>query len=85
MSLNIKNAETERLAKALADETGESITAAVTVAVNERLARLRTDAVVAQRRARIDDIRADAGPRWREPWRTGDHGDLLYDDAGLPG
>jgi antitoxin VapB len=37
MSLNIKNPETYRLVKELADATGESMTTAVTEAVRERL------------------------------------------------
>ena len=37
MALNIKNDETHRLARALAEETGETLTEAVTVAVRERL------------------------------------------------
>jgi antitoxin VapB len=41
MALNIKNAETYRLAQALADETGETLTKAVSVAVRERLASLQ--------------------------------------------
>ncbi len=40
MSLNIKNAETYRLVRELADLTGESMTGAVTEAVRERLERL---------------------------------------------
>jgi len=40
MALNIKNKETYRLAQALAKETGETLTEAVTVAVRERLASL---------------------------------------------
>jgi hypothetical protein len=35
MSLNIKNEETQRLARQLAAVTGESMTAAVTLAVRE--------------------------------------------------
>jgi antitoxin VapB len=41
MALNIKSDETHRLAQALAEETGESLTEAVTVAVRERLASLQ--------------------------------------------
>jgi antitoxin VapB len=37
MALNIKNEETHRLAQVLAEETGETLTEAVTVAVRERL------------------------------------------------
>lgn len=41
MALNIKDEGTDRLVRELAAETGETITAAVTVAVRERLERLR--------------------------------------------
>lgn len=39
MALNLKNQETERLARELARITGESLTVAVTVALKERLDR----------------------------------------------
>jgi antitoxin VapB len=39
MALNIKNAEADRLAHALAEKTGESITEAVVKALRERLTR----------------------------------------------
>lgn len=41
MALNIKNEEAHRLVQALADETGETLTEAVTVAVRERLESLQ--------------------------------------------
>lgn len=41
MALNIKSPEADRLARELADATGESITTAVSIALQERLARLR--------------------------------------------
>ena len=41
MPLNIKDPETDRLARELAGATGESITIAVSVAVRERLDRVR--------------------------------------------
>lgn len=41
MALNIKNPQTEKLAHEIAKETGESLTQAVTVALEERLERLR--------------------------------------------
>ena len=40
MTLNIKDPETDRLARELADRTGESLTAAVAVALRERLERV---------------------------------------------
>jgi antitoxin VapB len=86
MSLNIKNAETERLARQLAAATGESVTSAITIAVRERLDRVRgrESSEVAARENRLREISKDAGKRWVEPYRSGDHGDLLYDEAGLP-
>ena len=34
--------------------------------------------------ARLLAIAADSGPRFKEPYGTIDHADLLYDEAGLP-
>jgi len=86
MSLNIKNDEATSLARQLASATGESLTHAVTVAVRERLDRVRADqeGVLADRAARIREIARDAARRWVEPYRSIDHGELLYDEAGLP-
>ncbi len=41
MPLNIKDPQTDRLARELAKQTGESLTAAVATAVRERLERIR--------------------------------------------
>lgn len=83
MGLNLKNNETHQLAKELSALTGESMTAAVTVAVRERLERIR-----AARRSSLADrllaIGKDCAPRIKEPFRSIEHGDLLYDDLGLP-
>ncbi len=86
MSLNIKNGEAERLARQLAAVTGESVTGAITEAVRERLDRLHQhdESAAAQRALRTREIAADAARRWVEPYRSADHGHLLYDDAGLP-
>ena len=43
MALSIKTEEADRLARELAAATGESLTEAVTVAIRERLFRLRAD------------------------------------------
>ncbi|RBY84634.1 type II toxin-antitoxin system VapB family antitoxin [Blastococcus sp. TF02A-30] len=86
MALNIKNPEAEELARQLAAATGESVTRAVAVAVRERLERLRSqDAVPADElAARLREIGQDAAGRWVQPYGSTDHGDLLYDGAGLP-
>jgi antitoxin VapB len=41
MTLNVKDPEAHRLAKAIADETGETITRAVTEALRERYQRIQ--------------------------------------------
>lgn len=86
MGLNIKNEEAERLTRQLAVATGESLTHAVTTAVRERLDRVHQEAesASAQRAVRIRQIASDAASRWKEAYRSADHGDLLYDEAGLP-
>jgi antitoxin VapB len=84
MSLNIKNPATYRLVKELADLTGESMTTAVTEAVRERLERLRsTDAGVGIAE-RIHAIAVDMHGRLPEDFFDIAHGDLLYDEDGLP-
>jgi antitoxin VapB len=83
MSLNIKNDETNRLAHELAQATGESLTTAVTVAVRERLERLRRSKGTPLSE-RLLKIGKDCAVHLKEPFLTVDHGDLLYDDKGLP-
>lgn len=80
MSLNIKNEETHRMAQELAALTGESMTAAVTEAVRERLARMKSKSM----KERIMKIAKESAPRWKEPFRSIDHGEFLYDEKGLP-
>lgn len=85
MSLNIKNEETCRLAAELARMTGQSMTGAITSALRERLAR--------EKRLRGVEVRAQQllaiGERCAQRLGPGpaaiDHGDVLYDERGLPG
>jgi antitoxin VapB len=83
MGLNIKNDETHRLAEELARLTGESMTAAVTEAVRERLERVRRERG-ASLADRLVAIGKDCAPRLKQPFRTADHAELLYDERGLP-
>jgi antitoxin VapB len=85
MSLNIKNKDAHRLAQELARLTGESLTEAVTEAVRERLQRVQDqDKVAAKLSDRLLEIGRDCSTRLKEPFRSADHGDLLYDEKGLP-
>jgi antitoxin VapB len=84
MSLNIKNPDTYRLVKELADLTGESMTTAVTEAVRERLERIRNAGADLGVAERIHAIAVDMRARLPEDFFDVEHGDLLYDDDGLP-
>ena len=83
MSLNIKHEETHKLVRNLASLTGESMTTAIRVAVQER-----TERVVLERQRGLADrllaIGKAASPLWREPFRSTEHGELLYGEDGLP-
>ncbi len=83
MGLNIKSEETHQLVRELAERTGETMTAAVTAAVRERLERVRRE----QGESLADRLMAigrDCAARLKEPFRSADHADLLYDERGLP-
>jgi antitoxin VapB len=85
MSLNIKNSEAHALATRLAQKTGETLTDAVTTALRERLDRLeRTADVNEQRYQALKALVKDSRGLWRDSLLTIDHGDLLYDERGLP-
>ncbi|SFS14670.1 hypothetical protein SAMN04487783_1887 [Agrococcus baldri] len=82
MALNIKDPETDRLARELAQATGETITVAARRAIEERLRRVRArsaSGVEAQVQAIIDRGRA----RTVLDDRTADE-ILGYDTVGLP-
>ncbi len=83
MALSIKSVEAERLAREIASQTGESLTAAIQKALEERLERLRN-----QRRGHI------LASQLEEILRRVDHLPVLderaadeilgYDEHGLP-
>jgi antitoxin VapB len=83
MAMNIKNDEAQKLAHELSELTGESLTSAVTEAVRERLERLQSahGASLADRLLRIGK---ECAAHLKEPFRSADHGDILYDERGLP-
>lgn len=77
MSLTIENEETHKLVQELAALAGESMAAAVTVAVRERLERMR-QARNDPLSHRLLAIGKDCAARLKEPFRSIDHGGLLY-------
>ncbi len=83
MSLNIKDKQAHKLASKLAKATGENMTQAVTQAVRERLDRVQRERGPALA-DRLLEIGRDCAAHLKEPFRSASHGDLLYDDQGLP-
>lgn len=81
MGLNIKTDEAHRLAQELAALTGETLTAAVTQALRERLERVRRER--GDLAERLLAIGRDCAARLKEPLRASEIDDL-YDDDGLP-
>jgi antitoxin VapB len=83
MALSIKDSETERLARALAQRTGETITTATRRALEERLRRVAG----APRKASLLEDLAASRRRWSAlpvlDSRTADE-IIDYDENGLP-
>lgn len=80
-SLNVKDPEAHRLAAAIAQETGETMTRVVTEALRERFERLPSR----QGKAGVDELRAiakRAAACAKGPYL--DHAEFLYDKHGLP-
>jgi antitoxin VapB len=81
VSLNVKDPEAHRLAQAIAQATGQSMTRVVTEALRERLARIEQQ----NGRASVAELLAIADRAAQHvPGRYADHADLLYDENGLP-
>ena len=84
MALNLKNAETELLARELAKRTGESLTVAVTVALKERLERQKPNPK-AGLADWLDSITRETAAIMNDGRTTEELFDELYDpETGLP-
>jgi antitoxin VapB len=83
MAMSIKSLDVERLAREVAAQTGESLTGAIHKALEERLARLKTERRQQVVLTQLEDIlrRVDQLPV--VDTRTPDE-ILGYDDHGLP-
>ena len=81
MGLNIKNREAHLMAEELSKLTGENMTTAVTTALRERLARVRQEQGLSLA-DRLLAIGRDCAARLKEPVRSANHGDLLFDERG---
>jgi antitoxin VapB len=83
MALSIKNDETERLARQVAHETGESLTEAIRKALQERWERLKARRRSQVLAGQVEDLlrRVDALPTLDS--RSADE-ILGYDEHGMP-
>jgi len=84
MALNIRNREAERLAEELARLTGETKTRAVTVALRDRLERVRRKRAGRRRARELEEIAAHCSSLPVRDARTPEE-ILGYDERGLPG
>ncbi|NBC14296.1 MAG: transcription factor [Gammaproteobacteria bacterium] len=86
MALSIKDEETDRLARAVAAATGQTITEAIRDSLRHRLEELDVDRD-RQRQVYKDRLLAlgrEVAAQMKPPFRSTDHGDLLYGPDGLP-
>jgi hypothetical protein len=84
MSLNIKNARTYGLAAELARRLDTSMTQAVTIALEDKLAQTAEEASVSRRLARMLDMANAVADRLSPEQKAMDLAAELYDSDGLP-
>lgn len=84
--LNIKDAETVRLARELADATGQPITKAIKAAIQRELQ--HNEKAREAKRQRLQEIIRGSRELWKPEFLNEElsitHGDFLYDERGLP-
>ena len=84
MSLNIKNEEVHDMVRRLADLTGQTQTSAVEEAVRRRLTEIEHENDLEARIERIMAIGRRTAALMDPELKKIPHGDLLYDELGLP-
>jgi antitoxin VapB len=84
MSLNIKSTEAHRLARELAQLSGVSLTHAVTEALREKLDREKHRRGDKPLSTELLEIGKRCAAHIKQPVKSSDHADMLYDGHGLP-
>lgn len=82
VQLNIKDPETVRLARALAEATGQPVTKAIRQALERELQAMDTDR--AERLAKLRSIVKESRSLWKPELLHADLDELLYDERGMP-
>jgi antitoxin VapB len=85
VALNIKNEETQRLARELAQRKGETLTMAVTIALKERLERQKEPLMRKSRMEALMRFSEQCAPLFKDG-RSGNEmiNDLYDNETGLP-
>jgi antitoxin VapB len=84
VALNIKSNETHRMAQELAELTGETQTEAVTIAIRERLERVKKRKSKEGLSEKLLAIGRQTAPLFPKGFKSTDIDELLYDERGLP-
>ncbi len=84
MAMNIKNPETERLAREAARVSGQSLTGVITTALREYLERRDTPTTQRDRYEQLMAISRRTAPQLEGIGPADRAADFLYDDDGLP-
>ena len=85
MGLNIKNKEAHELAAELARLTGRSMTAVVIEALQTQLNELQRNQDKETRLEELMAIGKRCAAHIHQPVTALQHGEILYDDTGMPG
>jgi len=80
VQINIKSQKARSLLDEIVMRTGLTATEAVTQALQKQLNELTRD----EKLARVRAISKECGPLWAEPWKSMEHGEMLYDEDGMP-
>ena len=80
IQINIKNQKARALVDEIVQRTGETVTEAVTAALQKRLNELTRE----EKLARVRELTKGLADHWLEPWKSMDHGEILYDEMGMP-
>ena len=84
MSLNIKNSEAYSLASELAKLTGQSMTAVVIDALHTKLEQIKRRQQRKKQTQELMAIGKRCAAHIEQPVSATDHGDMLYNELGMP-
>lgn len=84
MALSIKDPKTDQLARRIAAITGESLTEAIQHSLEERLRMIEKTTHKSINLQRIYEIQANVKSNLPKGVNSLDHGEILYDENGLP-